>query len=152
MTSIATCYHGSIENLHILFFKSKPLFSFCKFYLNKATTRLLHNIQSSTHPEDSNNPLGGSNKIAVQHTTSIHTPCRWEFPTRRQQDFSAAGTSPTGRSICMSRCWDFPHSETTTQTCPRVFLDRPTGIKTLRYWIFPTRSPPQGLSPLRGPL
>ena len=64
-------------------------------------------------------------------------------PTRRrQQDFSAAGISSTRRSVCMFCCWDFPRSEMATQTCPRAFLDCPTGVKILRCGIFPSRSAP----------
>jgi len=39
----------------------------------EATTRLLNNIHSLTHPEDEDNPLGGSNEIAhnIQSSTSL---------------------------------------------------------------------------------
>jgi len=96
---------------------------------SEVTIRLLHNIQPCTRPEDGDNPLGGSNKIAPQHTT-MHSPRRWRQLTRRhqqdrsttyihpsirpangisltrrwQQDFSAPGISPTRKSVYTFRC------------------------------------------------
>ena len=104
---------------------------------SEATTRLLHN------------------------RTSIHTPRRWDTPTQRQQqDFSAAGISPTWRNVCncstsihhgtsihSPRRWRLPHSKAAIRLLQnRTSIHMPrrwdishseAAIRFLRNWDFP---------------
>ena len=73
--------------------------------------------------------------LQLPRSTNLPSPERsrsrsWDIPyLKAATNFSAAGISPTRRSVCMSNWWDFTHSGMLTQTCLRSLLDHPRESK-----------------------
>ena len=113
---------------------------------------MFHNIQPSFCPEDEDNPLGGSNEIAPQHTT-ISCPKDGDNPlggstttynhpltSKMEKIYSEAVTRLLYNiltSIHMPPKWDLPYSEVATRLFAVGIFSTQRSICTFRYWDFP---------------
>jgi len=133
---------------------------------SETATRLLHNIQPFSRPEDGDNPLRDSNKIALQHTYihpyapqmgfpplggSNKTSSLLRFPHSEKCLYvpllrflplgDGNANMPTSQSSCGSRnppLWNFSHSE--SPTLLQEFFPLRAPVCCSAAGIFPTRN------------